>query len=84
MNESTSALPKTIALHNEGKLAYASLPYNTRNSAFSKTTLHYEGKLTHASLLYFIKERTGTCPCPTTTLHGEGKHKCITKNNIVL
>ena len=64
---STSAFP-TTTLHHGGKLACASLPYNTSSSALKKKKMHHEGHLAHAS----IPSITSTNSFPINTLHHEG------------
>ena len=50
VKESTSALPRTMTFHHEGKISCVRAPYTTRTSALLKKQLHHEGNLTHASL----------------------------------
>ena len=56
--ESTSAFPKTIALHHAGKLACTNFPYRKRTSAFPKKTFHLEGNITHANFLPITSKNT--------------------------
>ena len=79
----TSGFP-TTTLHHEINLAHASFPAGTSTSALPKKKLHHDENLAHASFPSIMKESTNTSPFPTTMLHCEGNHKCISKNNITL
>jgi hypothetical protein len=79
VKESTSALPKTTTLNHEGKLTRARFTYSSSTSPLLKTTLNHEGNLMYARFPSIMKEITRTCKSPTTTLHHEGKNKCIAK-----